>query len=126
MFADFQKLVTIQFQPELGIPSLADAFYIYAQYCYSGRKGKSSLMTLFDSETSRSSLPRSFGSFIAKMDAEGSIECSKEELIAWCAPHGNQHLQAKYGYVSSSRTFGISLKQKRKSESRLTEEEQDQ
>jgi hypothetical protein len=30
MFADFQKLVTIQFQPELGVPSLADAFYIYS------------------------------------------------------------------------------------------------
>ena len=126
MFADFQKLVTIQFQPELGIPSLADAFYIYSQYCYAGRKGKKSLMTLFDNETSRSSLPRSFGSFIARMDAEGSIECSKEELIAWCAPYGSQHLQSKYGYVSSSRTFGVSLKQRRNQNIRLTEEEQDQ
>ena len=126
MFADFQKLVTIQFQPELGVPSLADAFYIYSQYCYAGRKGKKSLMTLFDNEVSRSSLPKSFGNFIAKMDAEGSIECSKEELIAWCAPYGNQHLQSKYGYVTSSKTYGISLKKKRNLETRLTEEEQDQ
>jgi hypothetical protein len=46
-------------------------------------------MTLFDNEVSRSSLPNSFSEFIAKMDADGSIECSKEELIVWCAPHGN-------------------------------------
>jgi hypothetical protein len=30
MFADFQKLVKIEFQSDLKIPSLADAFYIYA------------------------------------------------------------------------------------------------
>ena len=39
MFADFQQLATIKFQPEMGIPSIADAFYLYAQYCYMGKKG---------------------------------------------------------------------------------------
>lgn len=112
MFADFQQLAHITFQPEMGIPSLMDAFYLYAQYCYMGKKGKSSLMTLFDSASVQGTLARSFNDFVATMDQEGEINCSEEELIAWCAPTGNQHLNSRYGYVSSANDLGISLKQK--------------
>ena len=112
MFADFQHLAGIRFQPDQGIPSLADAFYLYAQYCYMGKKGKKSLMTLFDNAASRGSLAQSFTNHIAKMDVDGEITCSPEELIIWCAPFGNQHLRAAYGYVSSNRTIGIFLKKK--------------
>ena len=112
MFADFQHLAGIRFQPDQGIPSLADAFYLYAQYCYMGKKGKKSLMTLFDNTASRGSLAQSFTNHIANMDVDGEITCSPEELIIWCAPFGNQHLRATYGYVSSNRTIGIFLKKK--------------
>ncbi|MBO5130843.1 MAG: hypothetical protein J6B61_01145 [Romboutsia sp.] len=54
-----------------------------------GKKGQKSLMSLFDNAQSRSSLCHSFNEHVAKMDAEGNISCSKEELIIWCAPVGN-------------------------------------
>ena len=108
MFADFQSLSHYEFNSEISLP---DAFYIYSQYCYMGKKGQKSLMSLFDNIQSRSSLCRSFNEYVAKMDAEGNISCSKEELIIWCAPVGSQYSKAKYAYVSSNREFGISLKQ---------------
>jgi hypothetical protein len=85
MFADFQNLAHY----EINGLSVHDAFYLYAQYCYMGRKGQTSLMALFDSEESRSSLCNSFNKYIAEMDVDGNISCSEEELIAWCAPIGN-------------------------------------
>ena len=112
MFADFQQLAGIRFQPDQGIPSLADAFYLYAQYCYMGKKGKKSLMTLFDNDAVRGSLVKSFSEHVAKMDVDGEITCSPEELIVWCAPFGNQHLRATYGYVSSNRHIGVVLKKR--------------
>lgn len=123
MFADFQHLAHIPFQPESGIPSAIDAFYIYAQYCYMGRKGKRSLMSLFDSDAVRSPLIKSFEEFVAGMDDNGDITCSKEELIVWCAPTGNQKMRSKYGYVASKYTSGISLKQKINDNVRLTDEQ---
>ena len=125
MFADFQQLATLKFQPELGIPSLSDAFYLYAQYCYMGKKGKKSLMTLFDSADSRSSLSRSFNNHVAVMDTEGNISCSKEELIIWCAPSGGQQLKARWGYVTSNRELFVSLKQRMRENVQLTEEERE-
>ena len=125
MFAGFQELSGIAFQPELGIPSLADAFYLYAQYCYMGKKGKKSLMTLFDAANSRGTLANSFTEHVAKMDVDGEINCSEEELIVWCAPYGNQRLKSKYGYVTSSREFGVSLKRRIEENTRLTEEQMD-
>jgi hypothetical protein len=86
MFADFKVLSTIRFQPENGIPSLADAFYLYAQYVYMGKKGTKSLMNAFDSI--QTPLKKSFNEHVALMDSEGHISCSKEELILWCAPVG--------------------------------------
>ena len=125
MFADFQHLAGITFQPECGIPSLADAFYIYAQYCYMGRKGKKSLMALFDNVNSRGTLADSFTKHIAAMDVDGEINCSKEELVVWCAPQGNQRLRSKYGYVTSNQTFGVSLKKRIEENVKLTDEQRD-
>ena len=120
MFADFQRLAHVEVQPGL---SLADAFYLYAQYCYMGRKGQTSLMALFDNESSRSSLCRSFGEHIAAMDVNGNISCSPEELIIWCAPLGTQYSNATYAYVTSFRDLAISLKQKADGPSYLSEED---
>ena len=125
MFADFQELAGISFQPENGIPSLADAFYLYAQYCYMGKKGKKSLMALFDSDKSRGDLARSFTEHIASMDVDGEINCSKEELIIWCAPYGNQRLRSKFGYVTSNQNFGVSLKKRIEENVKLTEEQRE-
>lgn len=120
MFADFQSLSHYEFNSEISLP---DAFYIYSQYCYMGKKGQKSLMSLFDNAQSRSSLCHSFNEHVAKMDAEGNISCSKEELIIWCAPVGNQHSKATYAYVTSNREFGVSLKQRIPEHVRLSEEE---
>ena len=126
MFADFQRLSKITFQDGTSIPSLADAFYLYAQYCYMGKKGQKSLMALFDSNDAVGSLAKSFNDHIAKMDDEGNLSCSEEELIIWCAPVGNQNLKSNWGYVSSSREFGISLKQRVKENTYLSEEQIEQ
>lgn len=122
MFADFQSLSHYEFNSEISLP---DAFYIYSQYCYMGKKGQKSLMSLFDNAQSRSSLCHSFNEHVAKMDAEGNISCSKEELIIWCAPVGTQHSKATYAYVTSNREFGVSLKQRIPEHVHLSEEERE-
>ena len=121
-FASFQNLGSIVFQEDSKIYSLHDAFYIYAQYCYMGRKGQKSLMSLFDNEISRMGLAKSFTEHIAEMDVDGNITCSESELIAWCAPYGSQYLNSKYGYVTSKEEFGVSLKQKREDPSKIKQD----
>ena len=125
MFADFQQLAKYKFQEGSKIASPIEAFYLYAQYCYMGRKGKKSLMALFDSDSVRRDLIKSFGHFIAKMDDDGNINCSKEELIVWCAPYGTQRMKSKWGYTTSRYSSGVSLKQRLKDNPRLTDEELD-
>lgn len=112
MFADFSSLSTIKFDAGLGIPSLSDAFYIYAQYCYAGRKGQKSLMALFDNTTSRGSLASSFMEHVAMMDTQDSLNLSEEELIFWCAPKGNQRSKSRWIYGTKHNKFGISLMQR--------------
>ena len=121
MFADFQSLAHYQFQPGM---SLIDAFYIYSQYCYMGKKGQKSLMSLFDSTASRSSLSRSFNEHVAKMDTNGNLSCSREELIIWCAPSGNQFSKSNWAYVTSNKEWGVSLKERIPEHVNLSEEEQ--
>ena len=122
MFADFKVLSTIQFQPENGIPSLADAFYLYAQYVYMGKKGTRSLMNAFDSV--KNPLKTSFNEHIALMDSEGHLSCSKEELILWCAPVGTQQSSSTYAYVNLGGQFGKSLGIKIQTNLRLDEDQQ--
>ena len=116
MFADFQRLSSINFQPDLGISSLIDAFYLYAQYCYNGKKGQKSLMTLFDSVNSRGFLAKSFNEFVAQKDTakgeEGKIHLSLEQIITWGAPAGSQYSSVKWVYTSGRGELGISLRQK--------------
>lgn len=116
MFADFQRLSSINFQPDLGISSLTDAFYLYAQYCYNGKKGQKSLMTLFDSVNSRGFLAKSFNEYVAQKDTakgeKGKIRLSLEQIITWGAPAGSQHSSTKWVYTSGRGELGISLRQK--------------
>ena len=112
MTADFQSLATIAFQQDLGIPSAVDAFYLYAQYCYGGKKGKKSLMTLFDASTSKCSLMSSFNSYVADMDLNGDIALSQEDIITWCAPVGTNYSSLNWIYTTGQNEFGVSLKQK--------------
>lgn len=126
MFADFQYLADIAFQPDLGISSIIDAFYIYAQYCYGGKKGQKSLMTLFDNTSARGTSAASFAEHIAMMDTQDKITCSREELIVWCAPKGTQKSKSKWIYGNKKGLFGISLLQRVEDDSKpLTDEEKD-
>ena len=122
MFADFQVLSEVKFQPENGIPSLQDAFYLYAQYVYMGKKGTKSLMNAFDSVNP--TLKKEFTQHIALMDSEGHLSCSKEELILWCAPVGTQRSSANYAYVNLGGQFGKSLGIKIQTNIRLDEDQQ--
>ena len=112
MIADFQQMANIGFQDDLGIPSAVDAFYIYAQYCYGGKKGKKSLMSLFDAADSSCSTMKSFNSYVAQMDLKGEINLSTEDIITWCAPIGTQHSSLNWIYTTGRDEFGVSLKQK--------------
>ena len=123
MFADFQKLASLKFPAGLGIDSAIDAFYLYAQYCYLGKKGQKSLMALFDSTNIQSSFIEKFNKFVAKMDNVGNITASEEELITWCAPKGTQFSNLKYAYVTSENETGVSVKQHVVENVRLTEEQ---
>lgn len=125
MFADFKDLSTIEFKAGVNIPSLSDAFFIYAQYCYSGRKGQKSLMALFDNTASRGTLPNSFVKHVAAMDMQDSINCSKEELIIWCAPQGSQRSKSKWVYTTRKNSLGISLMQQAINPSKLSDEDRE-
>jgi hypothetical protein len=80
-------------------------------------------MSVFDYSESQSDLTRSFNQFVASMDDSGTIECSKEELITWCAPAGNQFMNSKWGYVASRYHSGVSLQMKIDENYRPSEEE---
>ena len=125
MFADFQSLAHIRFQPEMGIPSLLDAFYLYAQYCYMGKKGQKSLMVLFDSTNASTEFTRSFNKHVAEMDVDGNIHATEEEIIIWCAPTGSQNIKSKWAYVKSYGKYGISLRLKMDENVRVTEENEE-
>jgi hypothetical protein len=91
MFSDFKGLSSFSFQNDVpnGIPSIVDAFFIYSQYCYMGKKGQSSLVNAFDYINSEHDLRHNFNQHVAKMDVNGNISCSEEEIIIWCAPVTN-------------------------------------
>ena len=125
MFADFQLLGDQAFNEGIGFNSLFDAFYLYAQYCYMGRKGTKSLMGLFDSDNVRGGLAKSFSEYVANMDIDGNIFVSNEELTAWCAPVGTQNLKSNFGWIKGKDTVGIQLKQKIDPNQRLSDEEMD-
>lgn len=125
MFADFQLLGGEAFNEGIKFKSMFDAFYLYAQYCYMGRKGTKSLMGLFDSDNVRGGLAKSFSEYVAKMDIDGNIFVSSEELTAWCAPVGTQNLKANFGWIKGKDNVGIQLKQKIDPNQRLSDEEMD-
>lgn len=114
MFSDFKQLSTVKFQTNVpnGIPSIVDAFFIYSQYCFMGRKGQSSLMSAFDFISSKHDLRSSFTKHIAEMDVNGNISCSPEEIIIWCAPVGTQYSSSRWAYVTSQEEYGYQLKEK--------------
>lgn len=124
VFADFQAMCHIEFDGNK-IPSAADAFYIYAQYCYMGKKGQKSLMTLFDNENARGSLAKSFDNYMAYQDAHGDINCSKEQIITWCAPVGTQFSKSNYVYTTANDLFMRSLQQKIDPNTKTNQEELD-
>ena len=112
MAADLQSLSSISFQEGLGIPSAVDAFYLYAQYCYGGKKGKKSLMSMFDAANAQCSLMKSFNSYVAQMDVNGKVNLSQEDIITWCAPIGTKYSSLNWIYTTGDNEFGVSLKQK--------------
>lgn len=90
--ADFNQMYDFSFPGSKtfginSIPSLADAFYIYSQYVFNGKKGQRSLISLFDS--GECILAKHFEQFEANLDASTSYRFEDDELIAWCAPNSN-------------------------------------
>ena len=120
MFADFQRLAGVGFQEDLGIANLSDALYLYAQYCYNGKKGQKSLMTLFDSVEARGTLAESFNNYVAQKDTEmnevtktlTTLNLSLEQVITWGAPAGSQYSSVKYAWTTGRGELGVSLRQK--------------
>ena len=106
-FAAFKVLSTIPFQSDSKIASAVDAFFIYSQYCYSGKKSQKSLLSVFDD--TQCELSKSFTQHVATMDDSGVLSCSPEEIIIWCAPEGTQFSSAKYIYGILDGKFGKQL-----------------
>lgn len=94
------------------IPNYADAFYIYSQYVFGGKKGPSSLMSMFDN--TKCNFANSFRAFEAKLDQEHDFKFSIQELIPWCAPDSNIFSPAaSYFYATSDNKFGKQLQRTR-------------
>lgn len=116
--ADFSQMYNFAFPnskvPGINnIPSYADAFYIYSQYVFSGRKGQRSLMSLFDSENC--TLAKHFETFEAQKDANETYDFQIEDLLPWCAPNSNiYHPSANMFYATDSKNFGKQLYRQRK------------
>ena len=109
MFADFQKLQAVSFQPTSSIANFIDAMYIYSQYCYMGRKGKSSLMFLFDNVHSRSTLAKSFNEDINKLLSE---DASTLAALLGMSNEDTRQLANNYQYlgaIMSEELIGKSL-----------------
>ncbi len=108
--ADFMQMYGFRFPnsnvPGINtIPNYADAFYIYAQYVFNGKKGQRSLMGLFDSENC--ALAKHFEQFEAKIDAETDYEFETDELAKWCSPNSNIYSpSAQSFYATDKKHFG--------------------
>lgn len=108
--ADFMQMYGFRF-PNSQVPGIntvtnyADAFYIYAQYVFNGKKGQRSLMGLFDSENC--ALAKHFEQFEAKIDAETDYEFKTDELAKWCSPNSNiYNPTAQSFYATDNKHFG--------------------
>lgn len=108
--ADFMQMYGFRFPNSKGsginsITNYADAFYIYAQYVFNGKKGQRSLMGLFDSENC--ALAKHFEQFEAKIDAETDYEFKTDELAKWCSPNSNiYNPSAQSFYATDNKHFG--------------------
>ena len=59
------------------------------------------------------------------MDMQDSINCSKEELIIWCAPQGGQRSKSKWVYTTRKNSLGVSLMQQAINPSKLSDEDRE-
>lgn len=110
-FNDFRMFQAIKFQKDSKIPSIADAFYLYAQFCYMGKKGKKSLMVLFDDLNI--TLKKSFNEYIARLDhTDSTLELSIDEIKHWCAPLGGEWSNANYVLGTRKNEFGMYIQEK--------------
>lgn len=114
--ADFNSMYDFRFPGSTRegintIPSYADAFYIYSQYVFGGKKGRNSLMTLFDN--GECGLANRFTAFEAQMDANGNYsDFDTNVLLRWCAPNDNYyHPSAEVFYGNMPSEFGRTLLQ---------------
>ncbi len=109
--ADFDQMYDYSFpgsnDPRIanGIPSYADAMYIYSQYVYGGKKGQRSLMTLFSNGDSV--LSQKFKSYEANVDANNDFDFDVQDLVKWCAPNSNiYNPSTEYFFATSKTEFG--------------------
>lgn len=87
------------------IGNIKDAFYIYSEYVFGGRKGQRSLMSLFDDGTSE--LQREFRAAKAIMDSSRDFILTTEQQMRAMAQNGNIY-SAKYPvyYGTDSEAIG--------------------
>lgn len=110
--ADFQYMEFEKFPKSNGkagyIPNYMEAFYLYAEYVYGGKKNSRSLMTLFDGVQSK--YQQQFRQAKAEYDATREFILSKNEQIKWASLTGST-FRPKYTffYAQSGDTLGVHL-----------------
>lgn len=114
--ADFEAMHSFDFPLSKGQvvntpQSYADAFYIYSQYVFGGRKGPRSLMAMFNNNDC--ALAEDFKAYEAQVDLEEDFDFTLEELRNWCAPNSNPYNpSAEFFYGTSQGEFGKQLYQR--------------
>lgn len=71
------------------IKNYEDAFYLYSEYVFGGKKGKRSLMTMFDD--GKNDLQIEFRWAKAEFDSTRDFILTEEEQLRWAAPEGNPY-----------------------------------
>lgn len=90
------------------IGNMQDAFYLYTEYVYGGRKSPNSLMTLFDDGTSE--LQREFREAKAAMDESRDFILTQEQQIRSMAPNsGIYNPKFKYYYGTDPEQIGVNF-----------------
>lgn len=90
------------------IGNLQDAFYLYSEYVFGGRKGPSSLMTLFDDGTSE--LQREFRQAKAEMDnSRDFILSTDQQIMAMAQNSSTSSAKYPYYYGTGKEEIGVRL-----------------
>ena len=102
------------------IGNMQDAFYLYSEYVFGGRKGPRSLMTMFDDGTSE--LQKEFRVAKAAMDSSRDFILTKEQQIRAMAQNSTIY-SAKYPYYYGTDVEEIGVRLYRNDDKLLSTQE---